>query len=128
MIHKHDHLIVQASVRRPIHDCRQAERWLTDMVQNIGMELMCPVIAKYSDRPGNRGITAAALITTSHLVMHIWDEEKPAEVQFDIYSCAEFDARKIMFAIKESFDAISISYRYIDRQRGLQIFNEDQGV
>ena len=28
--------------------------------------------------PGNRGITAVAIIETSHITMHIWDEPNPA--------------------------------------------------
>ena len=39
-----------------------------------------------------------AIIETSHIAMHIWDEPKPALMQFDVYSCGEFDVKK--FAIR----------------------------
>ena len=38
--------------------------------------------------PGNRGVTAFAIIETSHIAMHIWDEPNPALVQLDVYTCA----------------------------------------
>ena len=54
---------------------------------------------KYCNMPGNRGITAVAIIETSHIAMHIWDEPKPALMQMDVYSCGEFDVTQI-FVIK----------------------------
>jgi S-adenosylmethionine/arginine decarboxylase-like enzyme len=38
--------------------------------------MMGPYV-KYSHMVGNRGITGAAIIETSHIVMHVWDEPEP---------------------------------------------------
>ena len=40
---------------------------------------------KYCNMAGNRGITAVAIIETSHRYAY-WDEPKPALLQMDVYS------------------------------------------
>ena len=75
---------------------------------------------KYCDMPGNRGITAVAIIETSHIAMHIWDEVSPALMQFDVYSCGEFNVENICNKIKKDFDIEKIEYKYLNRETGLQ--------
>jgi S-adenosylmethionine/arginine decarboxylase-like enzyme len=41
------------------------------------MKVMMGPYVKYSHMVGNRGITGAAIIETSHIVMHVWDELTP---------------------------------------------------
>ncbi len=43
------------------------------------------------DTPGNRGLTGVAIIETSHVAVHIWDEASPALVQLDFYTCGTLD-------------------------------------
>ena len=73
----------------------------------------------YHDVPGNRGITGAAIIETSHIVMHVWDEPSPALMQFDVYSCGEFDPEKICRLIQRDFDITKIDYKFLDRENDL---------
>jgi S-adenosylmethionine/arginine decarboxylase-like enzyme len=47
------------------------------------MKILIGPIAKYLDVPGNRGLTVAAIIETSHIVMHCWDECSPGLMQLD---------------------------------------------
>jgi S-adenosylmethionine/arginine decarboxylase-like enzyme len=49
------------------------------------MKVFMGPYVKYCNMPGNRGITAIAIIETSHIAMHIWDEPKPALMQMDVY-------------------------------------------
>ena len=70
----------------------------------------------YHNVPGNRGITGAAIIETSHIVMHVWDEPSPALMQFDVYSCGAFDPEEICNKIKKDFDIVKIEYKYLDRE------------
>ena len=42
--------------------------------------------------------------------MHIWDEPSPALMQFDVYSCGEFDVEKICNKIKQDFGTTKIEY------------------
>lgn len=124
-IEEHHHLIVQAWVANPILDPREGEAWLLSMIEAIGMTLLAPPQAVYSDMPGNRGLTVSALITTSHVVLHLWDEDRPAELQLDVYSCKAYSKEIIFERIKERFAPLSVRYKFIDRRHGLSLFNED---
>jgi len=75
---------------------------------------------KYSNMEGNRGITGAAIIETSHIVMHIWDEVHPALMQFDVYSCGEFDPETICDKIDKDFTVHKIEYKFLDREHDLK--------
>ena len=57
----------------------------------IDMKTIKGPFASYVNNIGNRGITGFVMIETSHIAIHIWDEPDPALVQFDVYSCADFD-------------------------------------
>jgi len=83
------------------------------------MKVFMGPYVKYCNMPGNRGITAVAIIETSHIAMHIWDEPKPALMQFDVYSCGEFDVKEICSKIKEEFNVRKIEYKYLNRETGL---------
>jgi len=52
--------------------------------------------------------------------MHIWDEPKPALMQFDVYSCGEFSVEDICEKIRNDFDVTKIEYKYLNRETGLQ--------
>jgi hypothetical protein len=80
--------------------------------------LMGPYVV-YHDVPGNRGITGAAIIETSHIVMHVWDEPSPALMQFDVYSCGEFDPEQICRLIQRDFEITKIDYKFLDRENDL---------
>jgi S-adenosylmethionine/arginine decarboxylase-like enzyme len=73
----HKHLIVRAESKRPPKDEEAIVDWMRDFVESIGMKILMGPFAKYLDIPGNRGLTVAAIIETSHIVMHTWDELNP---------------------------------------------------
>ena len=75
---------------------------------------------KYCNMKGNRGTTGVAVIETSHIVMHVWDEPNPALMQFDVYSCGDFNHTDICKKIMEDFDIHKIEYKYLNRETGLQ--------
>lgn len=75
--------------------------------------------AKYCTMVGNRGLTVAAIIETSHVVMHSWDENAPALVQLDVYTCGPFD-KSIVFKWLEQFEPTDIKFKYLDREYGLR--------
>ena len=81
--------------------------------------MMGPYV-KYSHMVGNRGITGAAIIETSHIVMHVWDEPDPALLQFDVYSCGEFNPETICQKIKKDFNTTKIEYKFLDREHDLK--------
>ena len=116
----HKHLIVRAEVYRPPMDEEFLRRWFEKFIEDIGMKIMMGPYVKYSNMVGNRGITGAAIIETSHIVMHIWDEVSPALMQFDVYSCGEFDPETICNKIDEDFAVHKIEYKFLDREHDLQ--------
>ena len=81
--------------------------------------MMGPYV-KYSNMVGNRGITGAAIIETSHIVMHVWDEVSPALMQFDVYSCGEFDPETICNKITKDFVVEKLNYKFLDRENDLK--------
>ena len=116
----HKHLIVRAEVYRPPMDEKFLTSWLNQFIEKIGMKVMMGPYVKYSNMVGNRGITGAAIIETSHIVMHVWDEPDPALLQFDVYSCGEFDPETICEKIKKDFNTTKIEYKFLDREHDLK--------
>lgn len=115
----HKHLIVRAEAISPPMDEEFLRRWLEEFISEIGMKVMMGPYVKYSNIVGNRGITGAAIIETSHIVMHVWDEVSPALMQFDVYSCGEFNPETICNKIKKDFVTTKIEYKFLDREHDL---------
>ena len=115
----HKHLIVRAEAVKPPMDEKYLTDWLKDFITSINMKVLMGPYVIYHDVPGNRGITGAAIIETSHIVMHVWDEPSPALMQFDVYSCGEFDPENICNKIDEDFAVHKIEYKFLDRENNL---------
>ena len=115
----HKHLIVRAEAINPPMNEEFLTTWLQDFIKYINMKVLMGPYVIYHDVPGNRGITGAAIIETSHIVMHVWDEPSPALMQFDVYSCGEFDAEQICRLIQRDFEITKIDYKFLDRENDL---------
>ena len=124
----HKHLIVRAEVYRPPMDEEVLSRWLEEFISEIGMKVMMGPYVKYSNMIGNRGITGAAIIETSHIVMHVWDEVHPALMQFDVYSCGEFDPETICKKIEKDFTVHKIEYKFLDREHDLKDVKQSSSI
>jgi S-adenosylmethionine/arginine decarboxylase-like enzyme len=116
----HKHLIVRAEAINPPMDEEFLRRWLEEFISEIGMKVMMGPYVKYSNMVGNRGITGAAIIETSHIVMHVWDEVSPALMQFDVYSCGEFNPETICNKITKDFVVEKLNYKFLDRENDLK--------
>lgn len=114
----HKHLIVRAQVTNPPTDENWAIEWTQQLINKIGMKALIGPFAKYLDVAGNRGLTVAAIIETSHIAMHVWDETDPALLQLDVYTCGPLDT-DIIFEHLKVFDPVQIDYKYLDRENGL---------
>jgi len=115
----HKHLIIRAEAVSPPMDTEFLTKWLKDFIKFINMKVLMGPYVIYHDVPGNRGITGAAIIETSHIVMHVWDEPSPALMQFDVYSCGEFDPERICRLIQRDFEITKIDYKFLDRENDL---------
>lgn len=125
IVKTHKHLIIRAEALAPPMDEAYLEQWLKRLIESIDMRIMVGPFVKYCDKPGNRGITGGAIIETSHVIMHIWDECTPALMQFDLYSCSNFNHQKICQTICSEFNVSKIEYKYLDRDNGLKIIAQN---
>jgi S-adenosylmethionine/arginine decarboxylase-like enzyme len=114
----HKHLIVRAEVNSPPKSETGAKVFLQELINAIGMKILMGPYAKYCEMPGNRGLTVAAIIETSHVVMHTWDEMDPGIIQLDVYTCGALDTNTV-FEFLRQFDPIKIDYKYLDRETDL---------
>ena len=119
MILKHEHVIIRAEVMKPPITKDEIKDWVVTLVPKINMKLMGEPQAYYSDMVGNQGATCAAVIETSHIVMHVWDETVPALVQLDVYSCKELNIDTVLKHL-EQFNPTKIEYKFLDRENNLQ--------
>ena len=92
----HKHLIIRAEVKSPITTEKGIRKWLRNLVKKIDMKIIKGPYAAYVTNEGNCGVTGVVMIETSHIAIHIWDENKPALVQCDVYSCAEFSTNEVL--------------------------------
>ena len=122
----HKHLVLRAEVA----NCPKEESlheilsWMKSLIEKIDMKLMQGPSISYVDQPGNRGTTCMALIETSHIVIHIWDEPTPGILQLDIYSCKEFDLSEVILHLEEYFTISKMQYKFLDRTTGMKIIEE----
>jgi S-adenosylmethionine/arginine decarboxylase-like enzyme len=112
---QHKHIIIRAEVEAPPFDTTQIELWLKQLVNDLGMKIMMGPISGYSPIVGNRGLTAAVVIETSHIVLHAWDEDDPAMLQLDVYTCSHLDKNVVLNAI-EQFKPVHVDYKILDRE------------
>ena len=117
----HKHLIIRAEANRVPTDEEQLTEWLREFIDSINMKILMGPYVKYCKMEGNRGITGIAVIETSHIAIHVWDEPNPALMQIDVYSCAEFNVDEIANKIKSDFDVVKLDYKYLNRETGLTV-------
>jgi S-adenosylmethionine/arginine decarboxylase-like enzyme len=118
MAMQHKHLIVRAEVLRPPSDETLASEQVRVLIERIGMQILMGPYAKYVTVEGNRGLTVATIIETSHVVMHTWDESDPAVVQLDVYTCGSLNTDTV-FDWLEQYQPVRKQYKYLDRESDL---------
>ena len=121
---QHKHIIINAKITDPLDTYQEAVDFLDDLVESIGMKKLMGPLASYVTTPGNQGVTAIVGIETSHIAFHIWDEEMPARLQFDLYTCGPLDKDIVMNKVKERFGVLSADYRIYDRETGFVLLEE----
>lgn len=112
---EHKHIIIRAEVKNPPKDEIIAVESLKDLIKQIDMKLLMGPYAKYVEMEGNRGLTVAAIIETSHVVLHSWDEVEPAIIQLDVYTCGAFNPNTV-FDWLQRFGVVKADWKYIDRE------------
>ena len=123
---EHRHLIIRAEVFScpSKHNLDEVLDWMKLLTSSIDMKVMFGPNITYVDQIGNRGITCMALIETSHIVLHIWDEPIPGLFQLDIYSCKDFSLSTVIDLLNKSFKVDKLQYKFLDRKSNLILVEE----
>ena len=116
---KHKHLLIRAEVKNPPKTEEQIINWMNNLIAKIDMNILAGPYASKVSKKGNKGISGVAIIDTSHVGIHTWDETDPALVQLDVYSCKEFNKIDVLSCIEE-FDPITVYYKYFDRENNFK--------
>jgi len=121
---QHKHILINAQITNPLDTYQEAIDFLDDLVESIGMKKLMGPLAEYVKTPGNQGVTAIVGIETSHIAFHIWDENMPARLQFDLYTCGPLDRALVLDKVIKRFDVIGGDYRIYDRETGFVLLEE----
>ena len=119
---EHEHLLVTAEITAPPGAPSDVEEWMLELISTLGMVPLIAPKAVYCDIEGNRGMTCICAITTSHIVLHTWDEG-PFIMQLDVYTCSKLDLDVVWKHI-ESLGARAIQYKFYDRSEGFTLVGE----
>lgn len=121
---QHKHILINAKVSNPIQNELEAIQFLDRLVDRIGMKVIKGPYAKYVEAEGNKGLTAIVMIETSHIAFHIWDEQDPGMLQFDLYTCGSLVKDEVFKALQERFEVVSADWRLYDRASGFVLEEE----
>ena len=121
MTQQHKHLIVRADIGwcPQEEDLNKISDWIRSLIKKIDMKLLAGPYTTYVGEKGNKGMTSVAIIETSHIALHIWDEVSPGLMQLDVYSCADFNPPDVFDKVNELFQTIKMEYKFLDRQKEL---------
>lgn len=132
----HRHLIIDALVQSAPTSEEQMRELMVYIVKSIDMQVAVlskvPLklfgvkipflkveqrnpIAWYCKDQGNEGMTAGVILTTSHLVVHFWDNCNPNTMHFDLYSCSDFNPKKIIELLNAKFGILEADGEFMDR-------------
>ena len=117
----HNHIMLNGYVNKPPKNEAETIKWLEQLVRNINMKILRGPFASYVITEGNRGLTATVMIETSHIALHVWDEEEPALLQFDLYTCSTLPVKKVIESIDEFMGLSTYTYIVMERRNGFNI-------
>ena len=121
MTQKHKHLIVRADISwcPREEDLNKISDWIRNLIKKIEMKLLAGPYTTYVNEKGNKGMTSVAIIETSHIALHIWDESSPGLMQLDVYSCADFIPKDVFDEVNKMFKTVKMEYKFLDREKEL---------
>ena len=97
----HKHLLIKAEVQNPPTDEEQTINWMKKLIDKINMNILAGPYSSKVSKKGNKGLSGVAIIDTSHISIHTWDEKQPALIQLDVYSCKEFKKSDVIDCLDE---------------------------
>jgi S-adenosylmethionine/arginine decarboxylase-like enzyme len=124
----HNHILLNGYVKNPPKSTDEAIEWLRQLVSDIDMKIIQGPYSSYVDVPGNKGLTAAVMIETSHIAFHVWDEEDPALLQFDLYTCSTLPVPIVIESIDRWMQFTDYRYIVYERASGFNVIEEKSHV
>ena len=118
---QHNHLLINAksvansAKKSTLTSKRRMKKWLTLLVEQIGMHKIAGPFVHYVNKPGNKGLTAVVMIETSHIALHVWDEPQPAHIQFDIYTCSGLNVYETLYRVVNELQITEIDWHGVTR-------------
>lgn len=122
----HNQLLLNGYSNTPMTDTEELNKWLTQIVSEIGMKITMDARSFYVDKKGNRGLTGVVGLQTSHAAVHVWDEDKPAGFQFDLYTCSHLPTEKVIKLLVKDWDLISYKYLVLEREKGFTVVDRGE--
>jgi S-adenosylmethionine/arginine decarboxylase-like enzyme len=117
---KHLQQIIIGQVTNPPTDVDVVKQFMRDLVEAIGMKRLIEPQAVYVEAVGNKGMTSCVLIETSHIAWHVWDEQTPGLLQFDLYTCGDLNPDQVLSIVKEFFGLTTYSMKVFNRSEELK--------
>ena len=117
----HNQLLLNGHITNPMMDENKVIDWMKNLVEEIDMKIIQGPYASYVEKEGNRGITCTVMIETSHIAVHVWDEEEPSLIQFDLYTCSHLPEEKVIKNLKDNFGLIDYQYMILERSSGFNV-------
>jgi S-adenosylmethionine/arginine decarboxylase-like enzyme len=120
----HNHLLLNGYTKTPPTDEAATIEWMRQLVEKIDMKVIQGPFASYVTKEGNRGLTCVVMIETSHIALHVWDEESPAFIQFDLYTCSTLPAKIVLDNLSENIGLYDGSYMVLERSSGFNTIEQ----
>lgn len=111
----HKHLLIKAEVQSPPNTEAETISWMKQLINKIDMNILAGPYSTRVSKKGNKGLSGVAIIDTSHISIHTWDENNPALIQLDVYSCKEFKKADVIDCL-DVFKPVTVEYKYFDRE------------
>jgi S-adenosylmethionine/arginine decarboxylase-like enzyme len=117
----HNHILLNGYVTNPPTNEEETIAWMKQLVSDIDMKIIQGPYASYVNKEGNRGLTATVMIETSHIALHVWDEEQPALIQFDLYTCSTLPVPTVIDSINKYMGLEKYWYMVMERRNGFNV-------
>jgi len=117
----HNHILLNGYVTNPPVNEEETIAWMKQLVSDIDMKIIQGPYASYVSKEGNRGLTATVMIETSHIALHVWDEEQPALIQFDLYTCSTLPVPTVIDSINKYMGLEKYWYMVMERRNGFNV-------
>jgi S-adenosylmethionine decarboxylase len=116
------HLIIDAYgiTASKLQDYAGLKKLLTFLPGYMGMSTLHPAVVKKVQSPDypDWGVSGFTMLYESHISLHTWPEV--GYVSMDVYSCKEFDDKKVVAYIKNMWAPSQMKLKVVKRKNYLK--------